>query len=206
MGPQLCFACRSGAGRRLARVLVLMGVLLIATVPGEAQPVARQVLVLQSFERGNMIVDHFTTNFRVELDTQVEHPVNLLQVVVGPTGFVAAPEQATVDFIQSLYAGRPHPDLIVAVAGVASAFARRHRAQLFPEAPLLFAAVDQRYLGSEPLGNNETAAAGINDFPGAVDDILQPAARDQAARRGDGVRGARTILASRARRGVQAIS
>jgi len=166
------FVCKTGAARRFRRV-VMTGVLLLAAAPSQAQPVARQVLMLQSFDRGNMIVDRFTANFRVELDRQVGHPVNVLQVVVGPTGFVAAPEQATVDFIRSLYAGRANPDLIVAVAGVASAFARRHRAQLFPDAPLLFAAVDQRYLGSEPLGETETATAAINDFPRIVDEILQ---------------------------------
>ncbi len=172
MGPILQFVGKTGTRRRFRRV-VLTGVLLLAAAPSEAEPVARQVLVLQSFDRGNMIVDHFTANFRVELDKQVERPVNLLQVVVGPTGFVAAPDQATVDFIRSLYAGRPNPDLIVAVAGVASAFARRHRSQLFPDAPLFFAAVDQRYLGSEPLGENETATAASNDFPRVVDEILQ---------------------------------
>jgi signal transduction histidine kinase len=163
---------KTGAGRRLAHV-VLTGLLLIAAAPSAAEPVARQVLVLQSFDRGNMILDHFTANFRVELDKQVGHPVNLLQVVVGPTGFVAAPEPATVDFIRSLYADRANPDLIVAVAGPASAFARRHRAQLFPDAPLLFAAVDERYLGAEPLGENETATTAINDFSRVVDEILQ---------------------------------
>ena len=159
-------------GRRVRRV-VLAGGLLLAAAPSEAQPVARQVLVLQSFERGNMIIDQFTANFRVELDQQVGHPVNLIQVVVGPTGFVAAPDQSIVDFIRSLYAGRPNPDLVVAVAGIASAFARRHRAEIFPDAPLFFAAVDRRYLGSEPLGENETATAAINDFPRVVDEILQ---------------------------------
>lgn len=172
MDPRLRFVCTTGACRRFRRV-VLAGVLLLVAAPSEAEPVARQVLVLQSFERGNMIIDHFTVNFRVELDKQVGHPVNFRQVVVGPTGLVAPPEQATVDFIHALYAGRPNPDLIVAVAGVASAFARRHRAQLFPDAPLLFAAVDQRYLGSEPLGENETATAASNDFPRVVDEILQ---------------------------------
>jgi signal transduction histidine kinase len=163
-------------GRRFPRVALtgLLAVLLfLSAAPSDAQPGVRQVLVLQSFERGNMIIDHFTTNFRVELDKQVGRPVNVLQVVVGPEGFVAAPEQATLDFIRSLYTGRPDPDLIMAVAGVASAFARRHRAQLFPDAPLFFAAVDQRFLGSEPLGENETATAASNDFPRIVDEILQ---------------------------------
>ena len=35
---------------------------------GDAQPPVRQILLLQSFDRGNMIVDHFTGNLRVELD------------------------------------------------------------------------------------------------------------------------------------------
>jgi signal transduction histidine kinase len=153
---------------------MLTGLLLaIAAAPSGAEPVPRQVLVLQSFDRGNMILDQFTANFRVELDQQVGRPVNLLQVVVGPTGFVSAPEQATVDFIRSLYSDRPNPDLIVAVAGPASAFARRHRVQLFPAAPLLFTAVDERYLGTEPLGENEAATTGINDFSRVVDEILQ---------------------------------
>jgi signal transduction histidine kinase len=167
---------KTGPSRRFPRVAPtgwLTILLLLITAPSDAQPAVRQVLVLQSFDRGNMIVDHFTANFRVELDKQVGHPVSVLQVVVGPAGFVAAPERATVDFIRSLYAGRPAPDLIVAVAGVASAFARRHRAELFSDAPLFFAAVDQRYLGSEPLGENETATAAINDFPRVVDEMLQ---------------------------------
>ncbi len=43
----------------------------------------------------------------------------------------------------------------------------------FPETPLLFAAPDQRYLRGAPLGENETAVASANDFPGLVDEILQ---------------------------------
>ena len=57
-------------------------------------PRSRQVLVLQSFDRGNLILDHFTGNFRVDLDQRAGRPVNVVQVVVGPTGFVGAPEQA----------------------------------------------------------------------------------------------------------------
>ena len=61
----------------------------------------------------------------------------------------------------------------MALAGPASAFARRHRSPLFPDVPLLFAAADERYLGSEPLGDNEVATAARNDYPRIVDDILQ---------------------------------
>ena len=139
----------------------------------EAQPRVQQVLVLQSFDRGSLPVDTFTGNFRVELDQRAERPVNVVQVVVGPTGFVGAPEQAVVDYIRSTFADRPKPELIVTVAGPAAVFARKHRQEIFPDTPLLFASVDQRFLRGAPLGENEAAVAVVNDFPGLVEDILQ---------------------------------
>ncbi len=148
-------------------------VLLFCAAPSDGQPAVRQVLVLQSFDRGNLIVDSFTGHFRVELDERAGTPVNVVQVVVGPTGFVAAPEREVVDYIRSIFADRPKPDLIMTVAGPATVFARKYRQQLFPEAPLLFAAVDQRFLRDAPLGENETAVVVINDYPRLIDEILQ---------------------------------
>ena len=58
-------------------------------------------------------LDYFTGNFRVDLDHRAGTPVNVVQVVVGPTGFVGAPERAVVDYIRSTFADRPKPDLIV---------------------------------------------------------------------------------------------
>jgi signal transduction histidine kinase len=147
--------------------------LLLGAAPSEAQPAVRQVLMLQSFDRGNAVVDQFTINFRVELEQRVDAPINVVQIVVGPTGFVSAPEPAVVDYIRSTFLNRPGPDLIVAIAGPAAVFARKYRQQLFPGTPLLFASVDERYLRDAPLGDNETAVAVVNDFPGVIDDILQ---------------------------------
>ena len=59
------------------------------------------------------------------------------------------------------------------VGGPAAVFARKHRQQLFPDTPLLFAAVDQRFLRDAPLGENETAVAVVNDYPRLIDEILQ---------------------------------
>ena len=118
-------------------------------------------------------MDQFTGNFRVELDQRAEGPVNVVQVVVGPTGFVGAPEQAVVDYIRSTFVDRPKPDLIVTVAGPAAVFARKYRQQLFPDTPTLLASVDQKYLGDAPLGDNETAVAVVNDYPRVIEDILQ---------------------------------
>jgi signal transduction histidine kinase len=124
-------------------------------------------------DRGNLVVDRFTTNFHVELDERSERPVNFVQIVVAPIGPVGAPERAIVDFIVSTFADGPKPELIVTVSGPASIFARKYRKQLFPDTPLLFAAVDERYLRAAPLGQNESAVAVSNNFPRLIDDILQ---------------------------------
>src|SRR6478736_2818653 len=155
---------------RLAGAL-LGGLLAIGAASSDAQPAVKQVLVLQSLDRGNLIVDKFTGDFRIALDQRVGQPVNVVQVVVGPIGFVGAPDQAVVDYIQSIYAARAPPDLIVSVAGPAAVFARKYRHKLFPGTPLLFASVDERYLRGAPLGQNESAVAVVNDFAHVVDDI-----------------------------------
>ena len=155
--------------------------------------------MLQSVDRGNLTIDQFTGNFRVELDQRAGEPVNVVQVVVGPTGFVGASEQAVVDYIRSIFVDRPKPDLIMTIAGPAAVFARKYRQQLFPDTPLLFAAVDQRYLADAPLGDNEIAVAVDNDFPRILDDILQllPQTRQVFMVMGSGL--VRPVLASRAR-------
>ena len=164
---------RVAAFPRVVLTGLLAFLLLLGAAPSDAQPAVRQVLVLQSFDRGNVAVDQFTGNFRVELDQRAEGPVNVVQVVVGPTGSVGAPEQAVVDYIRSTFVDRPKPDLIVTVAGPAAVFARKYRQQLFPDTPTLFASVDQKYLGDAPLGDNETAVAVVNDYPRVIEEILQ---------------------------------
>ena len=171
--PQTARRQRLDVCPRLACVALGVWLVFGAATDGAAQAVQRQVLVLQSVNRGNLVLDTFTTNFHVELDQRADQPVNFVQVVVGPTGSVGAPEQAVIDFIRSTFVDGSKPDLVVAIAGPATVFARKHRQQLFPDAPLLFAAVDQRFFGDSPLAENETAVAVAADFPGMVDEILQ---------------------------------
>ena len=97
--------------------------LLIGVASSDAQPAVRQVLLLQSFNRGNVTLDYFTNNFRVELDQRSGTPVNVVQIIVGPTGFIGAPERETVDYIRSIFADRPKPDLIMTAGGPAAVFA-----------------------------------------------------------------------------------
>src|SRR5436190_18392152 len=79
-----------------------LGSLLAIGAAAQSPSAIKQVLMLQSFDRGMLVLDHFTGDFRVVLDQRVGKPVNVVQVVVGPTGFVGAPEQAVVDYIQAI--------------------------------------------------------------------------------------------------------
>jgi signal transduction histidine kinase len=151
----------------------LAGLLLLVSVSTDAGTPVKHVLLLQSFDRGNLVLDHFTGGLRVDLDQGAWGSTNVIQVVVGPTGFVGASPEAVVAFIRSTFADRPKPDLIVAIAGPAAVFARKYRRQLFPETPLLFAAVDWRYLRDAPMGENDTAVAVASDFPRLIDDMLK---------------------------------
>src|SRR3954447_10128927 len=163
----------SRANKNLCFIALLSLLITFGFAHAETQPAAQQVLVLQSFDRGNLILDHLTSNFRVDILKGVARPLNIVQITVGPTGFVSASDQAIIEFISATYADRPKPDLIVTIAAPAAQFARRHRQQLFPETPLLFASVDQRLLSDAPLGENEASVPVLNDFPQVVDDILR---------------------------------
>ena len=165
------FAGKTRPPRLLGAALTALA-LLGAAANAAAQPV-RQVLLLQAVNRGNLTIDQFTGNFRVELDKLAEAPVNVVQVVLGPTGFAGVSDKAVVEYIRSIFIDRPKPDLIVTISGPAAIFARKHRQRLFPDVPLLFASLDRRFLSDEPLGDNEIAVAIDNDYPRTVDDVLR---------------------------------
>ena len=154
-----------------SRRIAWAGALILAAATADAAP--RRILVLQSLERGNLTFDSFTGNFRVDVEQGSAEPLTFTQVVVNPSGFDASPERAILDYLRAAFAGRPGPDLVLTVGGPAAAFARKHRPQLFPQSPLLLAAVDERFLEGAPLGDNETAVAVAGDFRVVVEDILQ---------------------------------
>jgi signal transduction histidine kinase len=147
--------------------------LLFVLLASSAEAAVRHVVVLQSFERGSLVLDQFMSSLRVRLDDRLAEPVTFAEFVVSPSGFEQAPEQAMVTFLQTAYAGRPKPDLVITSGGTAAAFARRHRTQLFPDSPVIYALVDQRFLAGGSLTERETAVAVANDPTGIIADILR---------------------------------
>ena len=147
--------------------------LLFVLLASPAEAAVRHVVVLQSVERGNLVLDRFMSTLRVRLDDRLAEPVTFTEFVVGPSRFGQPPELAMVDFLRAAYAGGPKPYLVITSGGPAAAFARRHRAQLFPDSPIIYAAVDQRFLRGGSFTDRETAVAVANDPAGIVADILR---------------------------------
>ena len=150
--------------------LLLAWCLSAATV--QPAPSVHQVLVLQSIDRGNLVFDSFTAEFRAAIQKQATTPVTLFDFVLVPPGLRNAPAQSIIDFLQSTYGDRP-ADLIVTLGGPAAAFARAHRQQLFPQSPIVFAALDQRWMDGNALRDDESAVAVSADKTTVIDDILQ---------------------------------
>ena len=134
-------------------------------------------------------IDDFTGNFRVDLDRRAEKPVNVVQVVVGPTGFVGASEQAVVDFIRSTFrrssqAG-PYRDGRRPGGGI--------RAQVSTAALSRYAAPLRGRRSAISSATRRSArtrlpSRSINDFPRARRRHSAATARDQAGLHGDGLR------------------
>jgi PAS domain S-box-containing protein len=143
---------------------------LCATV-ADAEP--RHVVLLQSFERGNIVLDDFTSTLRKLMGERSPEPVTFMEFIVSPAGFQAIPEQAMLEFLRSSYANRPKPDLVITTGGPAAMFARRNRKELFPDVPLLYGAVDQRFMKSGTFEERDTAVAVANSPTSVVNDILQ---------------------------------
>ena len=133
----------------------------------------RNIVLLQSFERGNLVLDRFTALLRGLIEQQTGEPVTFTEFALSPAGFRDVPEEAIVEFLTAAYAGRQKPDLVITAGGVAASFARRHRQRLFADSPLIYAAVDARFLKNVTLAENETAVAVNNDHRLLLEDMLR---------------------------------
>jgi PAS domain S-box-containing protein len=145
-----------------------LAVLLVVLLASSADAAVRQVVILQSSERGNLVLDRFTAMLRAQLNERSAEPLTFAEFVVSPAGFSESPEQAIVEFLRSAFADRARPDLVITTGGAAAAFVQRHRAQLFPDSPILYASLDQRFL-SNAFTDRETAVAVALDPASSVE-------------------------------------
>ncbi len=124
----------------------------------------KTVLILHSVGREFRPWNEYAKQIRTELDRQSPWPLD-----VGEHSLESArsgdsnPEPPFVRYLNALYAERV-PDLIIAIGAPAAAFLRRHREHLFPKAPALLTAIDQRRLQYSGISQNDVLVVVKHDF------------------------------------------
>ncbi len=164
----------------LAARLALFGIALwlVAGVALAAEP--RNVLVLYSNARlvpGNLEVE---AGLQESIRSSAERPVQVFSEFLDLPAFGGAAYEATMArYLREKYAAHP-PNVIVVAAREALDFSLRHRADLFPEVPVVHTAVSASFPG--PLGVLPPDVVGVPveyDILGTLEQALKwhPGAR-----------------------------
>jgi hypothetical protein len=159
-----------------ARLWVCL-LVLAAILPGPASSAPRgelkRVLMLHSFGRDFRPWSEFARTIRAELEQQSLWPLDLQEHTLLTARFNnPGPEAPFVDYLRSLYSGRP-PDIVLSIGAPAAKFVQKYRAQLFPETPMVLTAVEQRLVNHAGLTDKDTVVSVYNDFSGFFRSILQ---------------------------------
>jgi signal transduction histidine kinase len=111
--------------------------------------------------------------FREQLSKRSRNAVDIYEASLQGERIREAPEEnSLIGYINALFPQRD-VKLIVAMGAPATRFVLRHRAELFPSAPLLIASSDLRTFSDLTLGNNDTACATLYDPTVEIDTILR---------------------------------
>lgn len=159
----------SARGFRRALVLLWLAAGSVAPATGAEPPPKApwkptQVLVLTSFGSSFEIFSYATSVFRAELTHLRGGTVDFFDVPLELARFdVADGQEPFVGYLAALFASR-RPDLVVTMGGPAARFAQAHRAHLFPDTPILLAAVESRLIDTATLGAREALVPVTNDL------------------------------------------
>jgi len=161
----------------LAARLCVCLLVLFAILPGPASSTPRgepkRVLMLHSFGRDFRPWSEYALRIKAELEQQSQWPLELQEHTLLTARFNnPAPEAPFVDYLRSLYAGRP-PDIVLSIGAPATRFVQKYRAQLFPEIPMVLTAVEQRLVDRTLQTNNDIVISVHNDFSAFFGSILR---------------------------------
>ncbi len=155
--------------------VALVFVLVAAAVPGRAQNGPQYILVLTSFEQQFSPHNVFYAAFRAELTERLADPVQFIDVTLppqSPTRRRSTEPGTTLEYLTTTFAIH-RPSLIVPIGSVASQFVQQYRQDIFPDTPILFASVDQRFVHDTRLTANEAAVAVSVDMAMLIENILK---------------------------------
>src|SRR5271166_1834166 len=151
-----------------------MAVTLLAFAAGNATAAEpKRVLLLHSFGWNFQAEDAFGDYLRTDLAEKSPYPLEPYEVVLEIARFGDGErDEAFVGYLRGLFATHP-PDLIVTMVSPAARFILRHRRDLFPSTPVIFAALDARAIQDATLTSYDTMVAVSTDQRAMIENILQ---------------------------------
>src|SRR5215471_19412989 len=104
----------------------------------------KHVLIIHSYGRDFAPYDEITSVFRSELARISTVPISFAEANLDAGRKASREEEgAFLDYLRTRFAGGA-PDVVVTIGPQAARFYVGHRSHLFPETPLIMAALDQR--------------------------------------------------------------
>jgi len=166
---------RAGGRMRLrVRILILLALASCLLEPSAAfAQQAKRVVILHSFGRDFRPWGQYAKSIREQLDR-----LSPWHLDIQDHSLVAArfddedPQTAFVSYLKALNTRHP-PDLIVSIGAPAANFVQRNRSNLFPGAPMVLTAVEQRRVDSANLSPDDSVVAVAHDFLRSFNTILQ---------------------------------
>jgi signal transduction histidine kinase/ABC-type uncharacterized transport system substrate-binding protein len=150
----------------------LIAAALLALAAGNATTAEpKRVLLLHSFGSNFQAEDTFAGYLRTDLAEKSPYPIDRYEVSLEIARFGDGErDEAFANYLRALFGNRP-PDLIITMISPAARFIQRHRRDLFPSTPAIFAALDARAI-SDVTANDTTVAVSI-DLNAIIENILQ---------------------------------
>ena len=151
-----------------------VAVTLLAFAAGNATAAEqKRVLLLHSFGANFRAEDTFADYLRTDLAEKSPYPLDRYEVSLEIARFPEGErDEAFVSYLRAVFADRP-PDLIVTMVSPAARFIQRHRRDLFPSTPVIFAALDARAIKDATLAANDTTVAVSIDLNAIIENILR---------------------------------
>ena len=135
-----------------------------------AQPRSRNVLMLNSFERGFAPQDTYAGIIRPALNQGSDEPINFFEASIRPAPFAPSfDDEPVVNYLRSSLAVRL--DLVITLGGPAALFAQRHRHELFPGTPLVYGGLDAVWL-PQLTTDDAVVVSSAHDVPAIVEAIV----------------------------------
>ena len=164
-----------GFSRRVVWFVVVCTAMamLIPTRTSFAADQPKTILILQSYGQNFKPWSEYSKALRQELEQRSPRRLIIQEFsVITARAEEEKAEYQFVDYLRALFVHRS-PDLIVAFGAPGAAFAQTHRKELFPGAPLILAAIEERRVQSAVLTENDTVVSVRQNIPALFDHILQ---------------------------------